>query len=1154
LLPQYAIVARRPANLRYRPRLEVLEDRWLLSTLFAINPPGAPLLGPAVIGNPLADQALLSDVHQPRLNATATLSPSANPVVVGQGVTFTITVSGQGQSSFVPTGKVLLLEDREVVDTAYLNGGTAQILEGSLAFGAHTLLARYSGDAHFLPTDSAALSEVVNQAETVTRLNSSETPTIFGQPIQLTAQVSAVLPGGGSPDGMVGFYNGTSLLGTAGLSKGIAVFESWSPEAGLYPITAKYLGSASYHGSASSVLNEEVKPVPTFISIPFLNPTVFGQLAEFTATVTTKATGIGIPGGMVRFLDGDTVIGEAPLNGGTASLPVFALATGTHPIIAVYEGSRNFAASISKSATDRVAAADTTITLGVPPGFLLSGPPTFGQAVVFSVTVSPRYPGAGTPTGMVQFFNNGTLLGTATLTDGSATFQTFALPAGMQGITASYLGDGNFNGSSTAAELAVQPAPTTTTLRLSTEVTTLGQGVDFRVTVNTLVAGAGFPTGTVTFEDVTGPLVTLRLVDGVAVFHTAALGPGVHYITAVYHPDPNFAGSASETMKFVVRNPVPEVTALDVTSALEGGGGFSLVVTGANFVPSSVVLANGAALETVFVSDTELIASVPASVLAEEGPVAVNVFTLSIEGGGNSNPLVINVGDATLSGQGLTVPTAGGTFNGLIARFSDANPNADVSDFTATITWGDGGSSTGTIIRDARGGFDVVGSHVFAATTNYAVSVTIRDDGGSMATANSTIVILTAAQLQALESYVLAISQDGNPLTSADLTNLEVDLIETPVPGQHAILFAGVYSGNPQGVSSNGVRFYDVRVTGAGADARVILTFHIPPNSFQVGLSVYDPLTGSFRLVQGSTRFADSMTIDLAHGIIQLIVDGTSFPTLGSLSGTVFTVSFSATDTSTVSVAPALALGSTGTRATTDVSAANAFTRTPTLVNTTQLVVALSPSQDTHVTTAEAQVNGGMDNEQARPDEGEGIGLWPILLKAFDLYQDWQNRGAPPKPEGAPAQPKAPDMELRVQGDAGLVIDPGPSAPVADWRIALDEGFAEVARSQADRTGFGAVPMPSPVRMHGVQQIQVDAAADSRTRPLAGTSATNGWRGVRAILGLAAGVLGAAYFAAFVARMEKPARRSRWIDFGPNQARSPSASQSNPAEKSKALR
>jgi hypothetical protein len=105
-----------------------------------------------------------------------------------------------------------------------------------------------------------------------------------------------------------------------------------------------------------------------------------------------------------------------------------------------------------------------------------------------------------------------------------------------------------------------------------------------------------------------------------------------------------------------------------------------------------------------------------------------------------------NVIDAPLTATGLNhLATQGVQLNGIVARFTDGNPLATVSDYTATISWGDGQTSSGTIQSDGKGGFVVLGSNVFAQAGTYTASVVIADKDGSMATVHDTISVSTEA-------------------------------------------------------------------------------------------------------------------------------------------------------------------------------------------------------------------------------------------------------------------------------------------------------------------------------------------------------------------------------------------------------------------------
>src|SRR5205807_1763637 len=94
-----------------------------------------------------------------------------------------------------------------------------------------------------------------------------------------------------------------------------------------------------------------------------------------------------------------------------------ALSVAGHAITVTFGGDTNFAGSTSTALTQLVNQGSTTTTV-----LASANPAVFGQPVSFTVTVSPVTPGAGTPTGTVIFRDSGNTLGTATLSNGTATF------------------------------------------------------------------------------------------------------------------------------------------------------------------------------------------------------------------------------------------------------------------------------------------------------------------------------------------------------------------------------------------------------------------------------------------------------------------------------------------------------------------------------------------------------------------------------------------------------------------------------------------------------------------------------------------------------------------------------------------------------------
>ncbi len=120
---------------------------------------------------------------------------------------------------------------------------------------------------------------------------------------------------------------------------------------------------------------------------------------------------------------------------------------------------------------------------------------------------------------------------------------------------------------------------------------------------------------------------------------------------------------------------------------------------------------------------------------AEEGSYAISVTvkdsgSLSATGSGSAT-----VSDAALSLTHFVAGPVRHLYAGVAATFTDADPKGQVSDYTATVNWGDGNTSTVNVIKNPFGkGFVLAGLHHYARTGTYSLTLTIADSGGSQVT------------------------------------------------------------------------------------------------------------------------------------------------------------------------------------------------------------------------------------------------------------------------------------------------------------------------------------------------------------------------------------------------------------------------------------
>ena len=102
------------------------------------------------------------------------------------------------------------------------------------------------------------------------------------------------------------------------------------------------------------------------------------------------------------------------------------------------------------------------------------------------------------------------------------------------------------------------------------------------------------------------------------------------------------------------------------------------------------------------------------------------------------------VSDEAITGHGLPIAALRGVGVGqpipaTVATFTDSPIGLPAEDYSATIDWGDGTTSAGTIL--AVGPIYVTGDHAYAADGTYTLSVTLTSIAGATASATSTATV-----------------------------------------------------------------------------------------------------------------------------------------------------------------------------------------------------------------------------------------------------------------------------------------------------------------------------------------------------------------------------------------------------------------------------
>ena len=459
--------------------------------------------------------------------------PSVSSNGTSNGIVWALDNSSHGR----PCCQVLYAYDATDLANMIYNSNQNSLRDspgGAVKYSVPTIA---NGKVYVGSENSLSVFGLLSTNATAVTLSSAQNPSYPTQTATITATVTS--PKGAPPDGSVITFrdgaNAATVLGTAVLSGGQAVFTTPTLKLGSVVISAVYPGNPNFAWGIGSI-TQQVKQAPTQISVSSNpNPSSTGQPVTFTATVTSV---VGPPkdGEVVNFKQGSTLLGTGTLTAGVASFTAPFSTSGSPIITAVFPGDTNLRYSANTLTQTVKGPNPTTMTL-----VSSANPSILGQTVVLTAKVTPSTGSA--PNEPVSFTSGSTVLATVTLSSGTATYTASALPVGYTTIKASFAGDSLVGASSATVSQRVLKIPTTTTLTSSLNPATAGQTVSFTATVT---SGQGAPPNgeNVTFKQGTTVLGTVPLSSGTAVFSTSALPPGTTAIVATYGGDATLASSA----------------------------------------------------------------------------------------------------------------------------------------------------------------------------------------------------------------------------------------------------------------------------------------------------------------------------------------------------------------------------------------------------------------------------------------------------------------------------------------------------------------------------------------------------------------------------------------------------------------------------------
>ncbi|MGW3078627.1 Ig-like domain repeat protein, partial [Kitasatospora sp. NPDC001132] len=655
-----------------------------------------------------------------------------------------------GQVAQVPTGTVHFLLDQTLLAAVPLDSSGSASHETELPAGDHTVSTVYSGNEGTATHEVPVTVDQATAAPTTTTLTSSPNPSVCGEPVTFTAQVSSAqvgsqqLPPLASPTGTVTFVvsaDGPSLTAALDPTTGQAQVVENGLSIGTHQAIASYSGDTNYAPSSSNLVNQSVTLAPTSTTLT-VNPTpsVCGQTVTVCATVTALPPGSGIPTGTVTFTGSGGLNETVTLDAtGTACFTTNSLESG--PVSAQYNGDTCFDTSFLSTVVEVDQAASTTDVSITP------NPSVCGQPVTVCATVTAVAPSSGTPTGTVTFTGSGGLNETVTLdATGKACFTSSSLSTGP--VSAQYNGDTCFTGSSGAGKVVVNQAASSLALSVNPAPSVCGQAVTVCATVTAVPPGTGIPTGTVTFFGPPAFEQTVPLdATGTACFTTNTLQSGT--VTAVYNGDACFLPVKSAT-PVTVNKATPKIQLTATPNPSVCGQTVTVCATVTPTAPSTatptgkVTFREPGGLNQTATLDATGKACITTSTLQTGTVTATYSGSGCFTTGSAGIPVTVNQASTTTAVTVSPSPSVCGQLVTVCAQVAAVPPGAGTPTGTVTFSYG----STSTTVN-----VDATGKACLAAAFHASTTVAATYNGDSCFTSSSgsgTVTVNKASSATAL--------------------------------------------------------------------------------------------------------------------------------------------------------------------------------------------------------------------------------------------------------------------------------------------------------------------------------------------------------------------------------------------------------------------
>ncbi len=204
-------------------------------------------------------------------------------------------------------------------------------------------------------------------------------------------------------------------------------------------------------------------------------------------------------------------------------------------------------------------------------------------------------------------------------------------------------------------------------------------------------------------------------------------------------------------------------------------------------------------------------------------------------------------------------PVAGSSFSGVVATFTDQGPDV-AANFTATINWGDGITSVGSVMpTDNPHVFNVLGTHTYSGANFFLVTASVTSTGGTSGSASGTVQ--SVAPAAPASTIVATAGPTLTPATGLPFTALLATFTDANFPPGSAVSH----------FATTTVSWGDTTTTTASDTSD-------PSNLVAI---TYDPINQDY-VVTGTHQYASPSPSNQPYPILITVTDDAATPATGA--------------------------------------------------------------------------------------------------------------------------------------------------------------------------------------------------------------------------------------------------------------------------------